>query len=101
MKFNFKKGEFYKIENKWGKVNNYFALKVSKKDSYMDVIPLFDDYDSKIPFVLSLPFQLIKNVKNVSEYELLYMLNSQNANIKLALEKKLFSSNNKYGGIDA
>ena len=101
MKFNFKKGDFVKIENAWGKIYNYFVLKVSNKQSYIEVIPLFDDYDSKIPLVLSLPFQLIKNVKSVNEYELLYMLNSKNVNIRNALQKRLFSGTNKCRRLNA
>jgi len=96
MKFNIKKGDVVKIENTWGKIYNYFVVKVSKKHEYIEAMPLIEEIsENKIPLSLSLPFQLIKNVKQIDKLELLYLLGNENPKIKCALQKKLYNSNIK------
>lgn len=91
MKFDIvKKGNIVSIKNVFGRKLNYLITNVSRKEKFLDAMPIiYDDDNYEIPMKLSIPFQMIEEVKNPDKIDLLYMLGKNNPMINKALEKIL------------
>ena len=89
MKFDLaKKGNIVKIENNFGMTMNYLITNVSKKEKFMDVMPiLMEDDDNDIPIKLSMPFEMIKNINRACVLDLIYMVGKNDPIISKAIKK--------------
>ena len=94
MKFNIKKGDIVTIESQKNNFIDCLVTKVSRKANYLEFMPVIDSEDYEgMPIRIPISFQLIKNIKNVSKFDMLYYLNNKNPYIKNAVEKKIRQSN--------
>jgi len=89
MKFDLaKKGNIVSIENNFGMTMNYLITNVSKKDRFMDVMPiLMDDDDIEIPIKLSMPFEMIKKINKTEFIDIVYMIGKNHPMINDAIKK--------------
>ena len=88
--FGMKPKDVISMETVWTESNcRYLVIKVNKKLKSIDLLPLeefYMDEEKKEAPVLSVPFNMIKNMSRVDKGDLLFLANHRNPHIINALE---------------